>query len=292
VRNSHALAAPLPYAVYSDSYDHICYIRGLANAGFSGQLWVPEVRDASSVEDLLRRVQAVLFGPQAMINCWYMKMPPWLQIDRDKSNAGEMMADHEQVTATVRDLFRLRMSLIPYLYSAFNEYRLTGMPPVRAMVMDWSADAAMRKIDDQFMFGESMMVAPLVARQKSRTVHFPAGTDWYDFHTGEKIAGGSAIEVSPPIEQIPLYVRANTLLPLAEPVEHVADDTRFELMVRVFGEKPAAFKLYEDDGVSFDFEKGAQNRVVLAWEGGKGDLRREGGYHGAERYRVTGWKTT
>ena len=93
VRDSHALAAPLPYVVYSDSYNDRCYVRALAKQGFTGLLWVPEVRDADSVEALCRRTQAVIFSPEAMINCWYMKLPPWQQINKEKNNKGELMPE-------------------------------------------------------------------------------------------------------------------------------------------------------------------------------------------------------
>ena len=129
VRNSQALATSLPYVIYSDSYDHGCFVRGLANESFSGLLWTPEVRDAGSVEDLYRRVETVIFSPEALINCWYIKNPPWLQIDKDKNNNNEWMPDHEQVTDGIRKLLQLRMSFVPYLYSAFfNEYHLNGTP--------------------------------------------------------------------------------------------------------------------------------------------------------------------
>jgi alpha-D-xyloside xylohydrolase len=95
----------------------------------------------------------------------------------------------------------------------------------------------------------------------------------------------------PPTEQIPLYVRGNCLLPLAAPVEHVADDASFELTVRAYGKSPVPFTLYEDDGISFDYEKGAQNQIVLMWSGGKGSVERKAGaYQGAERYWVTAWE--
>jgi alpha-D-xyloside xylohydrolase len=126
VRSSHALAASLPYTIYSDSYDHKCYVRGMCKSGFCGVLWTPEVRNADSVEEFFRRTETVIFSPFAQIDSWFLKLPPWIQVDRAKNNAGELMPDHEAVTATTKKLLDLRMSLIPYLYSAFNEYHLHG----------------------------------------------------------------------------------------------------------------------------------------------------------------------
>ena len=76
VRSSGALAAPYPLSVYSDLYDHRQYIRVLVNSGFSGLLWCPEVRDAASEEDLIRRLQSVVFSPLAQVDCWSMKISP------------------------------------------------------------------------------------------------------------------------------------------------------------------------------------------------------------------------
>ena len=90
VRSSGALAAPYPFVLYSDLYDHRQFIRALVNSSFSGLLWCPEVRDAVNEEDLIRRLQAVMFSPLAMVNGWYITNPPWKQIDRKKNNAGEL----------------------------------------------------------------------------------------------------------------------------------------------------------------------------------------------------------
>lgn len=289
VRNSQALATSLPYVIYSDSYDHRCYVRGLVNEGFSGLLWTPEVRDASSVEDLYRRVETVIFSPEAMINCWYIKNPPWLQIDKDKNNNGEWMPDHEQVTDEIRKLLQLRMSFVPYLYSAFNEYHLKGIPPIRALVLDWPNDPAVRQIDDQYMFGSSVMVAPMFLGQKTRSVYLPTG-DWYDFWTHQKYAGGQTIQAANGPDQIPLYVKAGTLLPLAKPVEHIGTNTVFDLTAYAFGAHPADFTLYEDDGVSDAFASGGQNQVRLHWDNGVHSVERTGQYSGAARYQVVNWQ--
>ena len=288
VRNSQALAAPLPYCIYSDSYDHRCYVRGLANAGFSGLLWVPEVRHADSIEDLYRRIETAVFSPDTVINCWYMKNPPWDQIDRDKNNHGEFMPGREEVTAGVRRLLELRMSLVPYLYSAFNDYHLNGTPPVRALVLDWPAESKVREIDDQYMFGPSLMVAPMFAGEKTRSVYLPKG-DWYDFWTHAKYSGDQTITATNAQEQIPLFVKGGTLLPLARPVESIATNTCFDITVHGFGASPADFVLYEDDGVSSVFEAGTQNRIRLHGDQKSHSEERTGNYTG-KRYRIVDWQ--
>jgi alpha-D-xyloside xylohydrolase len=288
VRNSHALASPLPYVLYSDSYDHRAYLRSVANQGFTGLLWGPEIRDTGSLEDLYRRTETVIFSPQAVMDAWYMKLPPWLQINMAKSNAGELMPEHAEATAVIKKLLELRMSLIPYFYSAFNDYRLTGTPPIRAMVMDWPADPATYALDDQFMFGPSLLVAPMIAGQGKRNVYLPAGT-WHDFWTDEVVAGGRTIEVTKPFDQVPVFVKDNCLLPLAVPLQHVTRDSVFDLTVRVYGKTPQPLVLFEDDGESNDYLAGKQSRVTLSWANGGGHVERTGGYTGTPRIKVSQW---
>jgi alpha-D-xyloside xylohydrolase len=288
VRDSHALASPLPYTVYSDSYDHRCYVRGVAKSGFGGLLWTPEVRNADSIEDFYRRTQTVIFTPFAMLNCWFLKMPPWLQVDRDKNNAGEIMPNHAQVTAATKKLFDVRMSLVPYLYAAFNEYRLNGTPPNRALVLDWPKDPNVATIDDQFMCGPSILVAPMFKGQNERSVYLPKGT-WYDFWTDEKYEGGQKIQIRKPPEIAPVFVKGDTLLPLAAPTEHFDEKICYDITVKIYGDHPTATSLYEDDGVSNDFQQGKQNRIELTWRDGEGTVASTGAYTGPKRYNIAAW---
>ena len=102
VRSSHALAAPYLYVLYSDLYDHREFVRASANSGFSGLLWTPELRDAASAEDLLRRLQTAVLSPMALINAWYIRNPPWMQVDRESNNAGEFDPDWERLEEQCR----------------------------------------------------------------------------------------------------------------------------------------------------------------------------------------------
>ena len=199
------------------------------------------------------------------------------------------MPDREAVADNVRKLLRLRMSFIPYLYSAFNKYHATGKPPIRALVLDWPKDPKVSLLDDQFMFGDSVLVAPMFAGESNRTVYLPAG-DWFDFWTHERISGGKFITATNGVGQIPLFVKGGTLLPLAEPIEFVKPDTCFEITVYMVGDKPADFPLCEDDGLTTAFAKGEQNQIVLHASGDDYSIRRTGNYHGLERYKVGGWK--
>ena len=270
VRSSHALAASLPYTIYSDSYDHKCYVRGMCKSGFCGVLWTPEVRNADSVEEFYRRTETVIFCPFAQIDSWFLKLPPWMQVERDKNNAGELMPDHEAVTATTKKLLELRMSLIPYLYSAFNEYRLHGTPPIRAMVLDWPAGQSQTAHASTI---NSCAAHPCWLRrcsrasQPARSISRPAiGTI-----SGPAKNKPAARRSTSPNRSIksPSSSNPTRCYPPAKPVERVNGDTTFELSVRAYGDAPQPFTLYEDDGVSNDFAAGKQNQIELSWQNGK-----------------------
>ncbi len=239
VRNSGALAASYPYALYSDLYSHEDFIRGVATSGFSGLLWSPEVRHAESREDMIRRVQTVVFSPQSLINAFYLESMPWVELG---------------CTDEIRRLLELRMSLIPYLYTAFEDYRVKGRPPVRALVCDCTEQTALRDVWNEYFFGDDMIVAPMTAAEHSRRVVLPEG-DWYGFFDGRKYSGTFDIET----EEIPVFVRSGSIIPLAAPVDHVAEDTVFELTLCCYGDTSGSVaRIVEDDGVT----RGAERRVI------------------------------
>ena len=186
VRSAGALAASYPFVLYSDLYDHNDFIRGIANCGFSGILWTPELRDAASKKDLIRRLQTVVFSHLCLINAWYCQEAPWKQWDCEKE---------------VRELLRIRKSLAPMLEKAFEAYHETGKPPIRALVADYTEDAETYGIDDQYIFCDDLVVAPLTAETDTRKVYLPAGT-WRDYWTKEPVPSGW-MEVT--TDQIPVY---------------------------------------------------------------------------------------
>ena len=282
VRSSGALAAPYPYVLYSDLYDHKEFIRGVANAGFSGLLWTPELRDGASSEDLIRRLQSVALSPMALINAWYIKNPPWKQVKREANNAGQLSPGWEEVEKTCRAVMELRMRLIPYIHAAFVRYHRDGLPPFRALVMDFPGDPKTWVIDNQFLIGESLLVAPALAGEPERNVYLPEG-DWFDYWTAKRHTGKQQIRLQVPLEQIPIFVKSGSLLPLAEPTLHTDDPASWHLTVRVYGDKPAPAKLYEDDGSWAP----ALTEVQLAWDPDRqtGSLTRSG----PGKYEVVKW---
>lgn len=262
VRSSGALAAPYPFVLYSDLYDHRGFIRALVNSGFSGLLWCPEVRDCKGPDDLVRRLQSVVFSPLALINCCGVKNPPWKQPDMDKNNAGQFITQWEVLEARCRDVLQWRMMLLPYLRSAFSRYRQDATPPIRALVLDYPDDSLLSSIDDQFMVGDRVMVAPLFDGEAKRQVVLPPGT-WHDFWSGDMIKGGRTVDVSSTYERIPVYVKSNVVMPIGARAASTSSPAARRLIVRIFG----------DGSIPFDIRGQDAPTVRLSWSGSKGTLQ-------------------
>lgn len=175
VRNMGALAASYPFVLYSDLYNHKDFIRGVTTAPFSGLLWSPELRDAGSKEELLRRLQVVVFSVQCLINAWYCPDLPWREFGCEDE---------------VRQLLKLRVRLIPRLQESFRIYKATGKPPIRSLVMDYTDDPEVLSMDDEYLFCEDLLVAPIAAGEgDTRQVYLPSG-EWVDFFTEEPVDAG------------------------------------------------------------------------------------------------------
>ncbi|HVU46002.1 MAG TPA: TIM-barrel domain-containing protein [Terracidiphilus sp.] len=272
VRSSGALAAPYPFVLYSDLYEHREFIRALVNSGFSGLLWCPEVRDAVSEEDLIRRLQSVVFSPLAMVNGWYIKNPPWKQLNRKLNNADQLLDGWETLESRCREIIGWRMQLGPYLAASFQRYAEDGTPPFRALVMDAPKDTRLHNVDDQYMMGDRMMVAPLFAGEASRKVVLPAG-GWHDFWTGEALPGGTEIQLPASTEKIPVYVKSGSIMPWADVGLYAGAVETLRLTVKVYG----------DGSLPFTW-KNEKEEMQLTWSHGQGHQ------DGKSKYDVYAWK--
>jgi alpha-D-xyloside xylohydrolase len=273
VRSSGALAAPYPFVLYSDLYDHRQYIRALVNSGFSGLLWCPEVRQAASEEDLIRRLQSVVFSPLAQVDCWYIKNPPWKQFDRQKNNAGQLLPDWQRLQARCREIIGWRMQLIPYLQAAFALYAQDGTPPFRALALDAPQAQRLLDVDDQYMVGDRMMVAPLFAGESGRNVVLPQG-DWHDFWTGEPVQSDTEIFVPATTERIPAYVKSGSVFPWADVGLFAGAPETRRITVRVYGDGSLPFTLGS-----------AKDALRLSWRDGAGS------FTGVQSgYEIYAWK--
>jgi alpha-D-xyloside xylohydrolase len=164
------------------------------------------------------------------------------------------------------DFLRLRYKLIPYLYSLGYQTWRTGAPFMRALFMDFPNDPNVVAITDQYMLGPAFLVAPVLDQGMTRRrVYLPAGTDWYDWWTSERHAGGQWIDADAPIERMPLFVRAGSIVPVGVPVPNTS--TRQALgEIRVYPGANGAFTIYDDDGVTNGYRTGAGRSAILRWD--------------------------
>lgn len=143
------------------------------------------------------------------------------------------------------------------------KYWKEGIPPIRALVLDYEEEADTRNVDDEYLFGDSLLVAPMILEDGTcRSVYLPRGT-WHDFFDGTIYEGGKRYQIEAGYDKIPVFVKDGCILPFAEPVEMVTKDTIFKVHPRVYGTGSAECVLYEDDFESFAFAGGKQNKIIL-----------------------------
>ncbi|GFE87616.1 hypothetical protein GCM10011488_25700 [Steroidobacter agaridevorans] len=184
----------------------------------------------------------------------------------------EVWSYGKEAEAIISRYLKLRYTLMPYLYSLGKRTYDTGAPFMRALFMDFPNDPKVFSIGDQYMFGPAFLVAPVTEQgQQSREVYLPAGSDWYNYWTNEKLPGGQTVTVAAPVDVIPLFVRAGSIVPMGVDIPSTATAQALK-EIRVYPGKDAEFTLYDDDGVSYDYEKGIGRTTRLKWDDQAGQL--------------------
>lgn len=185
---------------------------------------------------------------------------------------------------------RLRYRLMPYIYTLAGDTWHRDGTIMRALPMDFPQDVRARDINDQYLFGSALMVAPVHNyRARDRSVYFPSGADWYDFHTGRKFAGGSEATIAAPLERIPLFVRAGSILPTGPEIQHTAEKLDGPITLTVYAGADGSFELYNDAGTTYGYERGEFSRVPITWDEARGVLTigtRAGAYPGMPANRT------
>lgn len=412
---AHAWAAPMPMAVYSDEYDFADYVRYNLSAGVQGLVWSPEVRHAGNERDWARRMAASAFSAKMVLNNWQFPNPAWRQPDLSENERNNLLSEDNFYLHIARRFTLLRMALLPYLYTAYSDYAFRGISPVRSLAVDYPEDHNTHLIDDQWMLGDAVLVAPVTNENSfsdcstvtidaghfkaddgvqtvfgehtlamtvpqgpaglrggglalhlkqgnvklrflvqgelpavsmrlrevvdgkpmqdmgalykdnvliaddawsaysfdfevpkegdyvlvlskgyslvvendaeiwvkdlyveqyqgdpdsswQRMVYLPGGC-WRDFWTGAYYEGGKRYALTASAERPLVFVKENTLLPLAEPVLTIGDDTEFVVHPVAYGDNPRSCVLYEDDGITFGYEKGAFSTIEISPKG-------------------------
>jgi alpha-D-xyloside xylohydrolase len=188
----------------------------------------------------------------------------------------EVWSYGKQAEPILARYLKLRYQLMPYLYSLGYQAHETGAPFMRGLFMDFGRDPKVADIRDEYMFGPALLVAPVTEQgMTTREVYLPAGADWYNFWTNERMHGGQTITVAAPIDVIPLFVRAGSVLPLGEAVESTNERQRIATL-RVYPGADGDFDVYRDDGTTYNYEKGDFTLTHLHWSDAAQKLSRSG----------------
>ncbi|MBL0300558.1 MAG: DUF5110 domain-containing protein [Cytophagaceae bacterium] len=186
----------------------------------------------------------------------------------------------------IEKYINLRYKLLPYIYSTSWQVTAGQSSMMRALVMDFASDKNALDINDQYLFGKSIMVCPVTkamyvsqkiengdsvmvedfGKVKTKESYLPAGSDWYDFWTSEKISGGKNIVKETPIETIPLYVKAGAIIPFGPEVQYATEKKWDHLQINVYAGANGTFVLYEDENDNYNYEKGVYSTIQLNWD--------------------------
>jgi alpha-D-xyloside xylohydrolase len=191
---------------------------------------------------------------------------------------------YDKVEPTLIRYDKLRYRLMPYIYSLAWKVASEDYTIQRPLVMDWRTDEKTWNIADEFMFGPAILVNPVLkADVTRRTVYLPSSPKWYDFWTGDSTSGGQEIEAAAPLDRMPLYVRAGSIVPMGPEIEYADENPGGPIELRIFRGADGEFSLYDDAGDSYDYEKGQHSVIPIRWSDGANMLtigEREGSYPG------------
>lgn len=160
---------------------------------------------------------------------------------------------------------RLRYAMFPYIYSLAGAVTQSGETIMRPLVMDFADDGLARELTDEYMFGPAFLVAPVTEYQaRSREVYLPSRTQWYDFWTGAQVPGGASTALAP-YDSMPVFVRAGSIVPFGPREQYIGEKPANPITLFIYAGAYGKFTLYEDDGLTFDYEHGAFAEIPLRW---------------------------
>lgn len=184
---------------------------------------------------------------------------------------------------------RMRYRLLPYIYTLAAATHFDDATILRPLVMDFASDRKAWEIDDQYLFGPSIMAAPVTAFEtRSRQVYLPEGSDWYDALTGKALKGGQTVSAAAPRERMPLFVRAGAIIPAGPDVQWSGENPQGPLTLHVFAGADGRFTFYEDAGSDMGYARGEFVRIPITWDDAARTLTlgaREGSFSGMAETR-------
>lgn len=166
--------------------------------------------------------------------------------------------------AAMRKALNLRYQLLPYIYSLGHEAYNTGAPIMRPLVMEFPADTSVANMTDEWLVGKGLLVAPVLNEGGKRKIYFPNDT-WYNYYTSEVIKGSQTISVDKALDEIPVYIRAGTILPVGPVIQYSEQTSATPLEIHIYPGKNGSFKMVEDDGTSYNYTKGDTRTTAYYW---------------------------
>ncbi|MBR6031427.1 MAG: DUF5110 domain-containing protein [Bacteroidaceae bacterium] len=191
----------------------------------------------------------------------------------------------EPVYDAIEEAIRLRYRLLPYLYSMAWQVTTANESYMRPLFSDFAGDRRVWDMTDEFMFGRSILAAPILSPQytreeivrgdvgsvdwnatKTAQKYLPKGTNWFDFWTGKRYAGGQTVTIETTLERVPMFVRAGSIVPMGPVMQHVGEQQWDNLELRLYPGADATFTLYEDEGDNYNYEKGIYSTIPISWK--------------------------
>jgi alpha-glucosidase len=217
-------------------------------------------------------VGGFLGSPNAELFIRWLEFGSYIPLFRnhatDTSAPREPYAFGEPYTSMARNIINQRYQLLPYIYSLHRLAATQGDPVVAPLLFFFPQDQSTFTQDQEFMLGPSLLIAPVSTEgATSRNVYLPAGSNWYDLHTGAWYAGGQQLVAAAPLSTIPVFAREGAILPQGSIKQFVDQSASPDLSVDIYLGADSQFTLYEDDGKSFDFQKGAFLTTVIQHTG-------------------------
>ena len=192
--------------------------------------------------------------------------------------------DEGQAYQSILYYMRLRYNMMPYLYSMAGWVNTMDYTIMRGLPMDFPADPAVKDISDQWMFGPAFMPCPVYEYgARSREVYLPEGSVWYDFYSGRSYSGGEKIVADAPYERMPLFVRGGSIVPMGPDMEWCDEKQPEVIDLYVYAGADCQFTLYEDDGLTYGYERGERSEITFFWTDSERELiigERDGEYPG------------
>jgi len=201
----------------------------------------------------------------------------------------------DQAYDAIEKYINLRYALLPYIYSTSWDVTANNSSMMRALVMDFASDKNALDINDEYMFGKSILVSPVTtamyvkpiangrdtsmaedfSRIKTKQTYLPMGADWYDFWTNEKFSGGTIVTKETPLDIIPLYMKSGSILPIGPAVQFATEKKWDQLEIRIYAGANGVFTLYEDENDNYNYEKGVFSTIRFNWDDKKKTLKIE-----------------